>query len=225
MNKDLLHHDDPLIDRAILTVSISALDKLTPVKMVITETVSDIAAHPLGTVGQTGRTGGGQSSLTGRGHTLGSNDDLELMNMPSVVGRESGERDPLLLRDKIMSGEAIDGLKQWVSQDHTRSDVSTTIGLSCLAENEVESWRTFTKLRMSILQDYSSLSLRIPRMANRMLGIWPSKLSSPSTSRSLPTAVWPVCSFIRLSARSHWRCLRLLWILVSCRCFFTGARS
>lgn len=86
--------------------------------MVITETVSDIAAHPLGTVGRTGQTGGGQSStLTGRGHTLGSNDDLELMNMPSVVGRESGERDPLLLRDKIMSGEAIDGLKQCVTRN------------------------------------------------------------------------------------------------------------
>ena len=80
--------------------------------MVITETVSDIAAHPLGTVGRTDQAHSVRSTLTGRGQTLGSNDDLELMTMPSVVGRESGERDPLLLRDKIMSGEAIDGLKQ-----------------------------------------------------------------------------------------------------------------
>lgn len=80
--------------------------------MVITETVSDIASHPLGTLGRTGQAGREASVLAGQGHTLGSNDDLELMTMPSVVGRESGERDPLLLRDKIMSGEAIDGLKQ-----------------------------------------------------------------------------------------------------------------
>jgi len=42
-------------------------------------------------------------------------DDLELMSMPSVVGRESGERDPLLLRESIMSDEAIKGLRQSVS--------------------------------------------------------------------------------------------------------------
>lgn len=44
----------------------------------------------------------------------GNNDDLELMTMPSVVGRESGERDPLLLRGSIMSDDAIKGLKQSV---------------------------------------------------------------------------------------------------------------
>ena len=43
-------------------------------------------------------------------------DDLELMTMPSVVGRESGERDPLLLRGSIMSDEAIKGLKQSVKR-------------------------------------------------------------------------------------------------------------
>lgn len=41
-------------------------------------------------------------------------DDLELMSIPSVVGREAGERDPLLLRDKIISDDAIDGLKRCV---------------------------------------------------------------------------------------------------------------
>jgi hypothetical protein len=41
-------------------------------------------------------------------------DDLELMSMPSVVGRESGERDPLLLRGSIMSDETIKGLRQSV---------------------------------------------------------------------------------------------------------------
>lgn len=48
----------------------------------------------------------------GAGRPLGSHDDLELMSLPSVVGRESGERDPLLLRDRIISDEAIKGLKQ-----------------------------------------------------------------------------------------------------------------
>ena len=47
-------------------------------------------------------------------------DDLELMSMPSVVGRESGERDPLLLRESIMSDEAIKGLRQSVVHHTTR---------------------------------------------------------------------------------------------------------
>ena len=46
--------------------------------------------------------------------TTDGQDDLELMSMPSVVGRESGERDPLLLRESIMSDEAIKGLRQSV---------------------------------------------------------------------------------------------------------------
>jgi hypothetical protein len=59
------------------------------------------------------------SSVPGfsRSNTAGEStgqDDLELMTMPSVVGRESGERDPLLLRESIMSDEAIKGLKQSV---------------------------------------------------------------------------------------------------------------
>jgi len=65
------------------------------------------------------------ASSSSAGHTLGNNpgfsrsntdgqDDLELMSMPSVVGRESGERDPLLLRGSIMSDEAIKGLRQSV---------------------------------------------------------------------------------------------------------------
>ena len=81
--------------------------------MVITATVPDRAPHPLGTVGRTQQGNGSRPTIADTGHTLGSNDDLELMTMPSVVGREAGERDPLLLRDKIMSGEAIDGLKQY----------------------------------------------------------------------------------------------------------------
>ncbi|WWD19661.1 hypothetical protein CI109_104123 [Kwoniella shandongensis] len=39
-------------------------------------------------------------------------DDLELMSIPSVVGREAGERDPLLLRGKIVSDADIDGIRQ-----------------------------------------------------------------------------------------------------------------
>lgn len=50
-----------------------------------------------------------------RSNTAGEN-DLELMSMPSVVGRESGERDPLLLRGSIMSDDTIKGLKQSVAQ-------------------------------------------------------------------------------------------------------------
>lgn len=38
--------------------------------------------------------------------------DIELVPIPSVIGREAGERDPLLLRSKIVSDEAIDGLKK-----------------------------------------------------------------------------------------------------------------
>jgi hypothetical protein len=40
--------------------------------------------------------------------------DLELMAVPSVVGREAGERDPLSLRSKIMSEDDIDGLRKRV---------------------------------------------------------------------------------------------------------------
>ncbi|WVR00159.1 hypothetical protein IAU59_007301 [Kwoniella sp. CBS 9459] len=39
-------------------------------------------------------------------------DDLELMGIPSVVSREAGERDPLLLRDKIMSDADLEGIRQ-----------------------------------------------------------------------------------------------------------------
>ncbi|GFZ48702.1 hypothetical protein JCM24511_06451 [Saitozyma sp. JCM 24511] len=38
--------------------------------------------------------------------------DLELMAVPSVMGREAGDRDPLSLRSKIMSEEDIDGLRK-----------------------------------------------------------------------------------------------------------------
>lgn len=38
--------------------------------------------------------------------------DLENMGEPSVVSREAGERDPLLLRNRIMSDDHIEGLRQ-----------------------------------------------------------------------------------------------------------------
>lgn len=41
-------------------------------------------------------------------------DDVELMTMPSVIGREAGERDPLLLRQKVIPDQEIDGLRQYV---------------------------------------------------------------------------------------------------------------
>lgn len=40
--------------------------------------------------------------------------DIELMSIPSVVGREAGEKDPLLLRSRLMSEGDLDGLKQYV---------------------------------------------------------------------------------------------------------------
>ncbi|WVR07653.1 hypothetical protein IAU60_004695 [Kwoniella sp. DSM 27419] len=39
-------------------------------------------------------------------------DDLELMGVPSVVGREAGERDPLLLRDRLISDADLEGIRK-----------------------------------------------------------------------------------------------------------------
>ncbi|WVO18531.1 hypothetical protein L204_106250 [Cryptococcus depauperatus] len=39
-------------------------------------------------------------------------DDLELVSIPVVIGQEAGERDPLLLRGKIMSKDELKGLRQ-----------------------------------------------------------------------------------------------------------------
>ncbi|WRT70197.1 uncharacterized protein IL334_007191 [Kwoniella shivajii] len=39
-------------------------------------------------------------------------DDLELMGIPSVVGREAGERDPLLLRQKVVSDSDLAEIRQ-----------------------------------------------------------------------------------------------------------------
>jgi hypothetical protein len=44
----------------------------------------------------------------------GVDQDLELMNISSVVGREAGERDPLLLRSKIIPDTELDGIRQYV---------------------------------------------------------------------------------------------------------------
>jgi hypothetical protein len=54
--------------------------------------------------------------------------DLENMGMPSVVGREAGERDPLLLRKRIMSDDAIEGLKQYVTSRVPEEEVSADTG-------------------------------------------------------------------------------------------------
>jgi hypothetical protein len=40
------------------------------------------------------------------------NEDIELNDITGVVSREAGERDPLLLRSKIVSDSALDGLKE-----------------------------------------------------------------------------------------------------------------
>jgi hypothetical protein len=39
-------------------------------------------------------------------------DDIELMRLDTVISREAGERDPLLLRDKVISEEALEGLRK-----------------------------------------------------------------------------------------------------------------
>ncbi|WWC91730.1 uncharacterized protein L201_006677 [Kwoniella dendrophila CBS 6074] len=39
-------------------------------------------------------------------------DDLELMNIPSVLSREAGEKDPLLLRGKVISDAHLDEIRQ-----------------------------------------------------------------------------------------------------------------
>lgn len=43
---------------------------------------------------------------------LPSSNDIELVSQPSVVSREAGERDPLLLRERIMSDDQISGLSK-----------------------------------------------------------------------------------------------------------------
>ncbi|WVQ84611.1 hypothetical protein IAT38_006766 [Cryptococcus sp. DSM 104549] len=52
------------------------------------------------------------SSTSGAGGSNKVNDDLELMSMPSVVGREAGERDPYLLRDSIKSDAELESIRQ-----------------------------------------------------------------------------------------------------------------
>lgn len=42
----------------------------------------------------------------------GADDDLELMSIPSVVSREAGERDPLLLREKIKTDGEITSIRK-----------------------------------------------------------------------------------------------------------------
>jgi len=39
-------------------------------------------------------------------------EDIELNDIAGVVSREAGERDPLLLRSKIISDSTLDGLKE-----------------------------------------------------------------------------------------------------------------
>lgn len=48
-------------------------------------------------------------------HNLPSpRDDLELVAMPSVVGREAGEKDPYSLRTKMVGEDKIKALRQLV---------------------------------------------------------------------------------------------------------------
>jgi hypothetical protein len=82
----------------------------------ITET--NIVDQKVGTSSSAGQILGNNPGFS-RTNTDGQ-DDLELMSMPSVVGRESGERDPLLLRESIMSDEAIKGLRQSVMNHYNQ---------------------------------------------------------------------------------------------------------
>jgi hypothetical protein len=49
---------------------------------------------------------------SGPSHSTTSNGDIELMSNPTVISREAGDRDPLLLRKKVVPDGDIDGLKQ-----------------------------------------------------------------------------------------------------------------
>lgn len=70
------------------------------------------------------------SALEARGEpTLRPSADIELMTVPSVLGRESGERDPLLLRDKIMSDAELEKLR-------TRRSKNTKLAAFYEAQNE-----------------------------------------------------------------------------------------
>jgi hypothetical protein len=55
------------------------------------------------------------TGLSPAGSVAGGGDDLEHATSPGVIGREAGERDPLLLRERMVSEEQIDGLRQCVS--------------------------------------------------------------------------------------------------------------
>jgi hypothetical protein len=70
------------------------------------------AAHGLSRSNSKSKTSTSPSPLASPSTATGN--DLELMTVPSVVGREAGERDPLSLRSKIVSDEDIDGLRKCV---------------------------------------------------------------------------------------------------------------
>ena len=102
-------HDCLTID--LLVLQYAHLDILQFLKMTSTITETNVVDQ-LHRPGSTSQAVGLSRSNTA-GESIGQ-DDLELMSMPSVVGRESGERDPLLLRESIISEEAIKGLRQSV---------------------------------------------------------------------------------------------------------------
>lgn len=62
---------------------------------------------------------GSSSKDKGKGKERSIEDaaDLEHMASPGVVSREAGERDPLSLRKRMMSDDAIEGLRQYVPPD------------------------------------------------------------------------------------------------------------
>ena len=53
-----------------------------------------------------------RSSAHGADIRASPDSDVELVSMQGVVSREAGERDPLLLRTKIMKEDDLKGLKQ-----------------------------------------------------------------------------------------------------------------
>jgi hypothetical protein len=57
---------------------------------------------------------GSSSKNKGKGKERAKEEEVDLENMtsPDVVGREAGERDPLSLRKRMMSDDAIEGLRQ-----------------------------------------------------------------------------------------------------------------
>jgi len=105
--------------------------------------------------------------------------DIELMDIPAVVGREAGERDPLELRSKIITDDQLDGLRHrkkgkkiasfyTAQNDHIQDLLKPLATLSAEGEQEVldnafkvklaVNLSFFFNICLAILQLYAAIS-------------------------------------------------------------------